>query len=81
MDMQKHSPEGLYKKAPIKNFKKLTGENQCRGLFLKKVAGLRSAKKETLAQVFSGEFCEIFKITFFEEHLRAAASAYEKLTN
>ena len=26
-------------------------------------------KKETLAQVFSCEFCEIFKNTFFIEHL------------
>ena len=27
-------------------------------------------KKETLTQVFSREFCEIFKNTFFAEHLR-----------
>ena len=27
-------------------------------------------KKETLAQVFPCEFCEIFKNTFFTEHLR-----------
>ena len=32
-------------------------------------------KKETLAEVFSFEFCEIFKNTFFTEHLRATASA------
>ena len=32
-------------------------------------------KNETLAQVFSREFCEIFKNTFFTEHLRATASA------
>ena len=31
-------------------------------------------KKETLAQVFSGEFCEISKNTFFTEHLWATAS-------
>ena len=31
-------------------------------------------KKETLAQVFSGEFCEIFKNTFFTEHLWRTAS-------
>ena len=30
-------------------------------------------KKETLAQVFSCEFCEIFKNTFFTEHLRLTA--------
>ena len=32
-------------------------------------------KKETLAQVFSCEFSEISKNTFFTEHLRANASA------
>ena len=31
-------------------------------------------KKETLAQVFSCEFCEIFKNTFFTEHLWTTAS-------
>ena len=32
-------------------------------------------KKESLAQVFSCEFCEIFKNTFFTEHFRTIASA------
>ena len=31
-------------------------------------------KKETLAQVFSYEFCEIFKNIFFTEQLRVTAS-------
>ena len=31
--------------------------------------------KETLAQVFSCEFCEISKNTFFTEHLWTTASA------
>ena len=31
-------------------------------------------KKETLAQVFSSEFCEIFKSTYFEENLQTTAS-------
>ena len=31
-------------------------------------------KKETLGQVFSCEFCEISKDTFFTEHHRATAS-------
>ena len=35
-------------------------------------------KKETLAQESSCEFCEIFKNTFFTEHLRATASAAGK---
>ena len=33
-------------------------------------------KKETLAQVFSCEFCKISKNTFFTEHLRTTASEY-----
>ena len=31
-------------------------------------------KKETLAEVFSCEFCEISNNTFFKEHLRATTS-------
>ena len=31
-------------------------------------------KKETLAQVFSCEFCKISKKTIFKEHLRVTAS-------
>ena len=31
-------------------------------------------KKETLAQVFSYEYCKSFKKTYFEEHLWTAAS-------
>ena len=33
-------------------------------------------KLETLAQVFSCEFCEISKDTFFTEHLWKTASSY-----
>ena len=33
-------------------------------------------EKETLAQVFPCEFCEIFKNTFVGEHLSASASAF-----
>ena len=45
------------------------------GSFLNKVAGLSNfIKKETLTQVFSREFCETFKNTYFEEHLQTAAS-------
>ena len=35
-----------------------------------------SFKKETLAQVFSCGFCEIFKITFFTEYLWTIASVF-----
>ena len=41
-----------------------------------KVADLKvpSEPLETLTQVFSDEYCEIFKIIYFEEHLRTSAS-------
>ena len=56
--------------------------------FFNKVAGLRSSlffnkvdfiKKETPAQVFSCEVCEMCKNTFSTEHLRAAASGLNPL--
>ena len=37
-----------------------------------------SFKKETLVQVFSCEFCEISKNTFFTEHLWTAASVLSR---
>ena len=45
-----------------KNFTKFTGKHFCQSFFFN--------KKDTLAQVFSSKFCEIFKNTFFKEHLR-----------
>ena len=36
--------------------------------------GLQLYLKETQAQLFSCEYCEVFKNTYFEEHLRTAAS-------
>ena len=36
---------------------------------------LQLYKKETPAWVFSCEFCEIFRVTFFIETLRATASS------
>ena len=37
---------------------------------------LIKALKETQTQVFSSEFCESFKNTFFTEHFRATASVF-----
>ena len=54
-------------------------ENQCQSFFFNKVAGLRPwnfIKKKTLAQVFSCEFCEISKNTFFTEHLWTTDSEF-----
>ena len=64
------------KKGVLRNFTKLTGKHRCQGLLFNKVSGRASnfVKKETLAQVFSCEFYEISKNTFFTEHLRTTAS-------
>ena len=68
-------PEVFCKKG-VRNFVKFTGKRPCQSLFFNKDAGLRPAtllcspqacyfiKGETLAQVFSCEFCEISKNTF-----------------
>ena len=65
----------------LKNFAKLTGKHLYQGLFFNKVVGLRPAnfiKKETLAQLFSCDFCEIFKSTFLTVHIWTTASAFLK---
>ena len=54
------------KKGFLKKFVKSTGKHLCQSLFFNKFAGLRP---ETLIQVFSCEFREIFKNTIFTEHL------------
>ena len=64
------------KKDVFKNFAKFTGKHLCQSLFFNKVA-VRPAcllKKETLAQVFSYDFCEISKNTFYCKTPLAAAS-------
>ena len=64
------------KKGVLRSFATFTGKHLCQSLFFHKVAGAACSfiKKETLAQVFSCEFCEISKNTFFTEHLWATAS-------
>ena len=60
-------PEVFCKRGVLKNFAKFTGKQLCQSLFFNKVAGgaCNFIKKESLAQVFSCEFCEISKNTFF----------------
>ena len=58
-------------KSAFKTFAKFTGKHLCHSLFFNKVAGVRP-----MAQVFSDEFWEIFKNTFFTEHLWRTASIY-----
>ena len=66
------------KKDALKSFAKFTGKHLCWSLFLNKVEGLRPATilKKTLTQVISCDYCEIFKNTYFKEHLRTAAFQY-----
>ena len=44
-------------------------------VFLEMPKACKFIKKDTLAQVFSCEFCKISKDIFFKEHLRTTASA------
>ena len=69
-------PEVFCKKGVLRNFTKFTGKHLCQSLFFNKVAGLayNFIKKETLAQMFSYEFCEISKNTFFHKTPLVAAS-------
>ena len=69
------------RKGVLRHIAKFTGKHLCQRLFFNKVVGLRPQacnfiKKETLAQVFSCEFCEISKDTFFTEHFQATASMF-----
>ena len=55
-------------------------ENTCaRDSFLIKFQACNFIKKESLAQVFSCEFCEISKDNFFTEHLRTTASGLKEV--
>ena len=62
-------PEVFCEKGVLRNFTKFTEKHLCQSLFFNKVE-----KKEILAQVFSCEFCKIFKNTFFYRTLLVAAS-------
>ena len=54
----------------------------CQSLFFIKVAlACNFIKKETPAQAFSCEFCEISKNTFFAEHLWKSASEQSSLSD
>ena len=60
-------------------FRKIHRKTLAQESLFNKVAGLRPAtlfKKETLAQVFSCEFCEILKNTFFDRTSLVAASEF-----
>ena len=70
----KQLPEVFHKKSVLKSFAKFTG-NTCAGVsFLIKLEAFNFIKIETAVQVFSFEFCEIFKNTFFRKHIRTNES-------
>ena len=54
----------------LRNFTKFAGKHLCQRLFFNKDSFI---KKESLTQMFSSEFCEISKNTFFTEDLRTTA--------
>ena len=56
----------------LRNFAKFTRKHLCQSLFFNKACNF--IKKETLAQVFSCEFCKNSRNTFFTEHLWATDS-------
>ena len=71
--IQNSHTEVSCKKGVLKSFLKVTEKQLCQSLFFNKVAGFRPAtllKKETLAQVYSCEFWQIVKKTFFIKHLQ-----------
>ena len=71
--------EVFCKKDVLINFAKFIGKYLRQRLFINKVVGLNLAtllKKESLAQVFPCEFCEISKNTFFYRTAPVAASVF-----
>ena len=72
---QKQPPEVFYEKRCSQKFNKIHRKHLCQSPFFKPQA-CNFIKKETPAEVFSREFCEISKNIFFIEHLWATASEY-----
>ena len=58
----------IKKQGGLKNFLKFTGKHQCQSLFFNKAPSWKPATG-TLTQLFSCEFCESFKNTFFTANL------------
>ena len=71
---QKQPSEVFYKKVALKNFAKFTGKHPCQSLFLKKQSwrsqSVTLIKTETLAWVFSCEFCKIYNYSFSAEYIQ-----------
>ena len=74
LTIQKQPSEVFFKKGVLKTFAKFAGKQLYQSLYFNKFTGYNFTKKEALTRFFSGEFREIFKSTFFTEHLRTTAS-------
>ena len=67
--------EVFCRKDVLRNFANFSGKHLYQSLFFNKVPGLSLFfKKETLAQVFFREFCDIFESTCFNRTALLAAS-------
>ena len=73
-------PEMFCKNGVLENFTKFTRKHLCQSLFLIRLqaSGLQLYQKETLVQVFSCKYCEIFKNTFSYRTHPVAASDYSR---
>ena len=72
MNVEKQPPEAFCKKMCCWKFHKIHRKTPMPKTLLKKRLWPQACnfiKKETLVQVFSCEFCEISKNTFFTEHI------------
>ena len=72
-------PEVFCKKSVLRNFTKFTGKHLCQSLFIFSPKTCNYIKKETLAQVFTFEICEISKNTFITEHLWWLLLKYQRM--
>ena len=81
--------EVFCKKGVLRNFANFIGKHLCQSLFFNKITGLglqfilqayacNFIKKQTLAQVFSCEFCKISKNTFFHGTPLVAISVFPR---
>ena len=64
----------FYKKDVLRNFAVFTGKHERQCLF----SSCNFVKKETLAHGFSSEYFQIFKNTYFTEHLWMATSILQQ---
>ena len=70
-------PEVFSKKGVPKNYLKFTGKHLCQSLLCCRPQACNFIKKEILTQVFSCEFCEIFKNIFYRTPPAAASEIYQ----